>query len=175
MAEDRLFSDLSDREQLDFMMPGILEHSDYSTALSGYGSRLKERLDALESKCGHLTPELALSVIRNKKQFDVVAVKYHPWPIWLENLARGLIAGHLKFGGGQYRNPKWAKEIDLLGVFEELTGRIGFDEMLVYQSIADHLNVEGRDTQDKYNSTTKGAETVRQHIMRMRNALNMDE
>jgi len=171
MAKDRLLQEMTDQEQLDLLIPRILEHSDYSTVLTGYGNRIKERLEALESKRGRLTPELALTIIKNKEQFDAIAVKYHPWPIWLENLSRGLITGRLKFHGGQHRNPPWAKEIDIVGIFNELTERFGFEKVPVYKAIAEHLKVDGWDAPDKNNSTTKGAEKVRKHIDTMRKAL----
>lgn len=163
--DELMLNELGDVEQLDILLPGILEHSDF-TVLGSLKHRVREQLDALEEKEGRLTAELALSIIKRADVLVAAMDAYDPLPYWLQNLLRGYVIGNYKLAGGQFRNPDWAKDRDVVGVFNKLL-EMGFNKKgIIYQKLAEHLNVVGWNGGSD-NHATAGAETVRQHIMRM--------
>jgi len=168
MNQDRLLSELNDSELLDTVLPSTLEHSDY-TLYGSYPNRVKEKLDALqEREDGRLTPELALTVITRDETLVAAMQAYRPFPFWLESLLIGLHSGHYKLTGGQIRNPTWAKDRDIVGIFNKLVS-MGFRKGKIYQKLAEHLTVNGWNTTiaNHNNHNSEGAETVRHHIRTM--------
>jgi hypothetical protein len=156
---------MTEYEQLKLVISRAVEHSDHTI----YGSdaqRLKRIIAEVEKANGRVTVDDALQVVKNRKQLDaLMAIYTGDYPFWLEQLARGVIAGRIKLSGGQC---KTSSGLDLLGLYEELQQRFNFQKGDIYQALAEVLNVPGYDTASDNLAYSRGAEKIRQDIDKFR-------
>lgn len=159
---------MSDREQLALIVRYAMGHSDF-TRYGSDGQRIKRILGAVEERQGRVTVEDATRCIKSTAQLDEVMALYTgDYPLWLEKLARGVITGRVKLSGG---NSKKSDGVDLLGLYDELRERFQFNQGDIYQALAEAFNVPGHSESGSNLAYSKGAEKVRQDIVKLRNQL----
>lgn len=178
-------SEWSDKKALDFLVLSCIGdrrkkgmdaigHSDH-TVNGTEAKRIERIVNHVTAEIGRFTVEDALKVIKNRKQLDVAIVRYgNNTPLWLERLVRGILSGEIKLTGGQCLTAEDLQNIDLLGLFTEMTERFNFKEGMVYQSIAEHLDINGYDSTSHNNGYSPGAETVRKWIQKLNDQLDLD-
>jgi hypothetical protein len=160
--------ELDDRTQLDIILEGVLIHSDFTI----HGSdtyRIKRILEHTEEANGCVREEDLKKVFKSKEQLAAYIRIYGLTPWYLESFTASVLAGNIKLTGGQ--GTTYDHHVDILGLFIELTERFKFKKGIVYQALAEHLDIPGHGKQGDNNAYTQGAEAIRQTIEKLKKQL----
>jgi len=160
--------ELDDKAQLDFLLKSILERSDF-TIHGPDTCRLRKIIKHTENTNGRVTEEDFIKVFKTKKQLAAYIKVYGLTPWKLEYFVADLLAGNIKLTGGQETT---YKNLDLLGVFIELTERFGFGKGMVYKALAEQLYDDDKEPADNLAYTQK-TEFVRQTIAKLKKQLEI--
>jgi len=161
-------SELDDKTQLDFLLKSILERSDFT--IHGTDTcRLRKILKHTESTNGYVTEEDLKKVFRTKVQLAAYIRKYGLTPWKLQDFVADFVTGNVKLTGGTENNTY--KNIDLLGVFTELTVRFKFKKGMVYEALAEQLYDDWDKEPADNLAYSKKTEFVRQAIAKLKKQL----